>query len=207
MIILKEITYEVKSLDDALTEAVETFRVNKRYIKTDIEEKKALLGLKKSYIVNARVEVDYAQLGLETLETLFENMGVKATIKVSTPSDNEITYEVETDENPLLIGKNGKTLESIQYYIRNIVSIFSDERTIVLVDIGGYKANRKRQLEILATKTAKNVARSRIEAKLEPMNAYERRIIHTKLSDWRDVTTISEGEGRDRHLVIKPTRK
>ena len=78
---------------------------------------------------------------------------------------------------------------------------------IVLVDIGGYKANRKKQLEILATKTAKSVARTRIEVKLDPMNAYERRIIHTKLSDWRDVSTISEGEGHDRHLVIKPKRR
>jgi spoIIIJ-associated protein len=59
----------------------------------------------------------------------------------------------------------------------------------------------------LATKTAKTVARSRIEAKLQPMNAYERRIIHTKLSDWRDVSTVSEGEGPQRHLVIKPKRK
>jgi len=62
-------------------------------------------------------------------------------------------------------------------------------------------------LEILATKTAKQVARTRIAAKLEPMNAYERRIIHTKLSDWRDVVTESEGEGHNRHLVIKPSRK
>jgi spoIIIJ-associated protein len=106
-----------------------------------------------------------------------------------------------------LIGKNGKTLESIQFYIRNIVNSYSDERQIVLVDIGGYKANRRKQLEILATKTAKEVAKTKIEAKLRPMNAYERRIIHTKLAEWRDVTTISEGEGQDRHLVIKPTRR
>jgi spoIIIJ-associated protein len=76
-----------------------------------------------------------------------------------------------------------------------------------LLDVGGYKENRKRQLEILATKTAKDVARSRVEAKLRPMNAYERRIIHTKLAEWRDVSTISEGEGQDRHLVIKPKRR
>ena len=64
---------------------------------------------------------------------------------------------------PLLIGKNGKTLENIQFYIRNLVNSFSDERFIVLVDIGGYKENRKKQLEIIATKTAKEVARTRVE--------------------------------------------
>ncbi|MFP4286219.1 MAG: RNA-binding cell elongation regulator Jag/EloR [Candidatus Izemoplasmataceae bacterium] len=207
MIILKEITYEVKSLDDALTEAVETFRVNKRYIKTEIEEKKTLLGLKKSYIVKARVEVDYVKLGLETLENLFENMGVKATIKASSLENNEITYEVETDENPVLIGKNGKTLEGIQFYIRNLLNIFTDEHLMVLVDIGGYKENRKKQLEILATKTAKEVARSKVPVKLTPMNAYERRIIHTKLAEWRDVVTKSEGDHPNRYLVIKPKKK
>ena len=51
------------------------------------------------------------------------------------------------------------------------------------------------------------MARTRVEAKLQPMNAYERRIVHTKLSEWRDVTTISEGEGQNRHLVIKPKRR
>jgi spoIIIJ-associated protein len=138
---------------------------------------------------------------------MLDDMGVEARIEMRRKSEQEIAYSIQTDENPLLIGKNGKTLENIQYYIRNLISVYAEERTIVLVDIGGYKANRKRQLEILATKTAKNVARTRIEAKLEPMNAYERRIIHTKLADWRDVTTVSEGEGHHRHLVIKPTRK
>ena len=77
---------------------------------------------------------------------------------------------------------------------------------MVGLDIGGYRANRKRQLEVLATKTAKEVARTKIEVKLKPMNAYERKIIHEKLADWRDVYTESEGEGADRALVIKPKK-
>ena len=134
-------------------------------------------------------------------------MLLDAQIELTRGNEKEVTYSINTSENPLLIGKNGKTLENIQFYIRNIVNLYSDEHLIVLVDIGGYKENRKKQLEILATKTAKEVARTRVEAKLYPMNAYERRIVHTKLSDWRDVSTISEGEGQERHLVIKPKRR
>ena len=134
-------------------------------------------------------------------------MDLEATIEMKVRNEREISYSINTSENPLLIGKNGKTLENIQFYIRNIVNLYSDEHLIILVDIGGYKENRKKQLEILATKTAKEVARTRVKAKLYPMNAYERRIIHTKLSDWRDVSTISEGEGQERHLVIKPKRR
>jgi len=202
---MKTYEFETKSLDEASAVAAEEMRVGKQYIDIEVLDKSGLIS--KTYKVRATVNVDPAEIGYNALKDMFETMGVEAQIEMRRKSDTEISYRINTDENPLLIGRNGKTLESIQYYIRNLISVFTDDRFIVLVDIGGYKANRKRQLEILATKTAKSVARSKIEAKLEPMNAYERRIIHTKLSDWRDVTTISEGEGKERHLVIKPKRK
>ena len=204
---MKKLTFDTKLLGEAKEQAVKAFRVAEKYIHFDVEEKKALLGLKRSYHVEAYVDVDLVELGRETLETLFENMGITAEIKAETPSKKEIAYRIETNENPVLIGKNGKTLEGIQFYIRNLINVFSEDHKMVLVDIGGYKANRKKQLEILATKTAKDVARTKIAVKLDPMNAYERRIIHTKLSEWRDVMTTSEGEKPNRHLVIKPKKK
>lgn len=204
---MKKLTFDTKLLVDAKEQAVKAFRVAEEYIHFDVEEKKALLGLKRSYHVEAYVDVDLVELGRNTLATLFENMGITAEIKTETPSKKEIAYRIETNENPVLIGKNGKTLEGIQFYIRNLINVFSDDHKMVLVDIGGYKANRKKQLEILATKTAKEVARTKIPVKLDPMNAYERRIIHTKLSEWRDVMTTSEGEKPNRHLVIKPKKK
>ncbi|QMS84941.1 RNA-binding cell elongation regulator Jag/EloR [Candidatus Xianfuyuplasma coldseepsis] len=202
---MKSIEFEIRSLDDAKTYAANELRVNESFIDIEVLDKKGMII--KTYVVRATTNVDPAEMGYKALQQMFSEMDIEANIEMRRKSDTEIVYSINSSENPLLIGKNGKTLENIQYYIRNLVSIFSDERMIVLVDIGGYKANRKKQLEILATKTAKNVARSRIEAKLEPMNAYERRIIHTKLSDWRDVTTVSEGEGSNRHLIIKPKRR
>ena len=202
---MKSIEFEIKSLDEAKAYASNELRIGPEFLDVEVIDKKGMLI--KTYTVRATVNTDPAEIGYNALKTMLADMGIEANIEMRRKSETEITYSIQTDENPLLIGKNGKTLESIQFYIRNLVSVFSDERTIVLVDIGGYKANRKRQLEILATKTAKQVARTRIAAKLEPMNAYERRIIHTKLSDWRDVVTESEGEGHNRHLVIKPSRK
>ncbi len=204
---MRRLQFDVKSLDDALKYAAKELRINEEVITINVINKKTLLGFTKSYTVEAVVEIDPAEIGYKTLSELFDNMQLEAQIEMHRRNDREISYTINTTENPLLIGKNGKTLENIQFYIRNIVNLYSDEHLIVLVDIGGYKENRKRQLEILATKTAKDVARSRVEAKLYPMNAYERRIIHTKLSDWRDVSTISEGEGQERHLVIKPKRR
>ncbi len=204
---MKSITFEAKSLDEAKTYAEEQLRIGRRYLAFDHQEKRSMFGFKKSFTVTATVDVDLMELGRKTLETMFANMGIDASITATEGDDKDMVYKVETDENPVLIGKNGKTLESIQFYIRNLLNIFTDERVIVLVDIGGYKAQRRKQLEILATKTAKEVARSKVPVKLDPMNAYERRIIHTKLAEWRDVSTRSEGEKQNRHLVIEPKKK
>jgi spoIIIJ-associated protein len=202
---MKKIEFETKSLDEAKKIAATELRIAEKYIDITVLDKKGMLI--KTYKVEAAVNIDPVELGYNKLVELFDNMEISAQIEMRRKANNEVVYTVTSEENPLLIGKNGKTLEGLQFYIRNLVNLYSEERMIVLVDVGGYKANRKKQLEILATKTAKTVARSRIEAKLQPMNAYERRIIHTKLSDWRDVSTVSEGEGPQRHLVIKPKRK
>jgi spoIIIJ-associated protein len=204
---MKKLQFEIKNLDEALDYASKELRIKKEFIDIEVLEKKSMLKLKMNHLVEASVNVNPEEVGYNTLVELFQNMEIETQIEMKKRNEIEISYHVNSSENPLLIGKNGKTLENIQFYIRNIVNSYSDERLIVLVDIGGYKENRKRQLEILATKTAKDVARTRIEAKLEPMNAYERRIIHTKLSDWRDVKTVSEGDGHGRHLVIKPKRR
>lgn len=204
---MKKIEFEVKTIEEALDYAARELRVSKNHIDLEYNEKKSMLGFKRSYDVVATVNIDPAEVGYEAIKNIFENMEIEAQIEMRRKGEHEVSYSINSSENPLLIGKNGKTLENIQFYIRNLVNAYSKERFIVLVDIGGYKENRKRQLEILATKTAKEVARTRVEAKLKPMNAYERRIVHTKLSEWRDVTTKSEGEGQNRHLVIKPKRR
>ena len=104
----------------------------------------------------------------------------------------------------MLIGRDGKTLAALQSMAKQISYVFSDEPQNITIDVGGYKEKRILQLEILATKTAKEVAKTKVEARLKPMNSYERRIVHAKLSEWRDVETESVGEEPNRYLVIKP---
>ena len=118
--------------------------------------------------------------------------------------EKELHYLIDTYENSLLIGVKGKTLDALQVLLRQVVQQYSDEHLIVSLDIGGYRQNHIRQLEILATKTAKEVVRTKVAVKLNPMNSFERHVIHEKLSDWRDVYTESEGEGENRAIVIKP---
>ncbi len=201
---MKTVTFEAKSLEDAKQQAEGLLRVQRDYIDLETVEKRGMFGFKKTYQVKAFINVEPATFGQDLLQTLFSDMGIEATIEVETPNENEVRFQIDTEANPVLIGKNGKTLDSLQIYMRNLLNLFTDSRLIVFVDIGGYKENRRRQLEILATKTAKEVAKTKTSAKLDPMNAYERRIIHTKLADWRDVVTKSEGERQQRYVVIKP---
>lgn len=206
---MKSIRFEAKAMNEAtLKYAANELRVNKDFVDLDIvEEKKSILGLNKTYIVEATVKFDVIKDSIMYLKAILADMEIDAVVEAKPGENRQVTFTIDAAENPILIGKNGKTLDAIQVLLKNYINIFTDEYYMVLVDVGGYKAQRKKQLEILATKSAKDVARTRISVRLSRMNAYERRVIHTKLADWRDVTTESEGEEPNRYVVIKPRSK
>jgi len=203
---LKKVEVEATNLIEAEKLAVEQLKIQKEKIKmTILTEKKGLFGIGSSAVYEATPNVNLAIEGKQYLETVLKAMDVKCQMEVRTVVEGEeIHYHVESDENALLIGREGRTLLALQFMLRNYLNVFVDNHLIISLDIGNYHENRRKQLEILATKTAKEVAQTRIAVKLDPMNAFDRRIIHTKLSEWRDVITESEGEGEERALVIKP---
>ena len=206
---MKKIKFETKALNDqALAYAANELRVNKDFIELIVvEEKKSLLGLNKSYVVEAVVDFNIINDGIEYLKSIIKNMLIEAVIEARMIDERHVLFNVESKDNPILIGKNGKTLEAIQTALKNYINLYTEDYHIVLLDIGGYREQRKKQLEILATKTAMDVIQSRTKTKLTKMNSYERRIIHTKLSDWRDVITKSEGEEPNRYVVVLPRSK
>jgi spoIIIJ-associated protein len=206
---LKRVEFEAKSLQEAEKIAVEQLKVQKEKIKlTVLKEKKGLLGFGTSTFYEATPNINLSVEGKIYLENILKTMGIKTRMEVRTLSEGEeIHYHIESDENALLIGREGRTLLALQFMLRNYLNLFVDDHLIIALDIGNYHENRKKQLEILATKTAKEVAQTHIAVKLDPMNAFDRRIIHTKLAEWRDVTTESEGEGEQRALVIKPKKQ
>ncbi|MBU1144461.1 MAG: KH domain-containing protein [Firmicutes bacterium] len=206
---MKSLRFETKAVNDATVKfAANELRVNKDYIDLQIvEEKRGILRLNTTYIVEAIVKFDVVKDSINYIKSILKDMEIEAIVEAKPGEEKQITFLIDANENPILIGKNGKTLDAIQTLLKNYINIYTDEYYMVLVDVGGYKEQRKKQLEILATKTAKEVARTRISARLGKMNAYERRVIHTKLADWRDVATESEGEEPNRYVVIKPRHK
>lgn len=205
----KRVEFEAKTIKDAEVKAVELLKMPLQFIKLNaIREKKGILGIGASTTYEAVLEINLALEGKRYLDNIFQALEID--VKTEFRSQNEgteIYYQIQSKENALLIGRDGKTLDAIQTLLKTYLHNYTDEKLTVSLDIGQYKQNRKKQLEILATKLAKEVAFTRVEVRLDPMNSYERRIIHTKLAEWRDVYTESEGEGENRQIVIKPRKK
>lgn len=204
---LKKIEIEAKTLQEATKKASDILKISEDKIRLDIvKEKKGFLGVGSTTLYEASPNIDLTIEGKQYLEGVIAGLGIEVKMEIQSPDEATINYRLQTSENALLIGKEGKTLLAFQTLLRNHLSSFVDNSLLITLDIGNYHASRKRQLEILATKTAKDVARSQIAVKLDPMNAFDRRIVHAKLSDWRDVETYSEGEGEQRAIIIRPKK-
>ena len=203
---LKEIKFEAKTDEEALEYASTELNVEPDKITIEVlEETKGFLGIGRKALYKASYEIDIVSYAKAYINSILSGMDIEYQIEVRS-NDEELNIAIESSDNPLLIGKDGRCLDALLTLLKVYIQRLSNDSIMVGLDIGGYRANRKRQLEVLATKTAKEVAKTKIEVKLKPMNAYERKIIHEKLADWRDVYTESEGEGSDRALVIKPKK-
>ncbi|CCV65015.1 Single-stranded nucleic acid binding R3H domain protein [Alteracholeplasma palmae J233] len=200
----KKIEFEAKTLSDAHKKATEALRVSVDKIKlTVLKEKKGILGIGASTLYLAEVDIDLATEGKKYLDDILSALEIETKMEMRSLNGNEFYYRIESEHNALLIGKEGKTLLSLQTILRSYLSTYTESPIRVTLDIGNYNENRKKQLEILATKTAKRVIQTKKEVVLEPMSSFDRRVVHSKLSDWRDVETESRGEGENRRLVIK----
>ncbi len=128
--------------------------------------------------------------------------------KISSFRDGDTLHiEVNGRDCGAAIGRHGETLEAIQYLASLVANKYSEERIRVIVDIGGYRRRRENTLINLAERTADKVLNSGHSINLEPMNPAERRIIHSTLQDFPGVTTYSEGEEPERHVVIAPVQE
>ena len=141
----------------------------------------------------------------EFLDKVFDAMGIKADIKIE-KTEEEINIELSGDEMGILIGKRGQTLDSLQYLTSLYVNKNSDNYVRVKLDTENYRSRRKDTLENLAKNLAYKVKRTKRPVVLEPMNPYERRIIHSALQNDKYVSTHSEGDEPYRKVVITYNR-
>lgn len=200
------IEVSAKTVDDAITEASIKLGTTSDKIEVEVIEKGStgFLGIKsKPAIIKARKKNDTVDNIREFLENVFSAMNMEVTIDIKKAEDDKV-YEVELSgkEMGLLIGKRGQTLDSLQYLTNLAVNKHSDGYIKVMLDTEDYRQRRKDTLENLAKNIAYKVKRTKRPVSLEPMNPFERRVIHSALQGDRYVETHSEGEEPFRHVVV-----
>lgn len=202
--------YEVKTLDDAKKLAVADFGIALENIEFNVlKETKGFLGIGARLEVEAKVVIDGIEEGKKYIKMILETNGVEGFIEKKV-RDNNVEFNIDAgDYNGYLIGKNSRNLIALQTLISAVVNRYYSEEDfkVVLVDVGGYKKRREKNLESMAVEWGKQVARSKDSMTITNLNSYERKIIHNKLSSWKDVTTHSEGEGQERVLIIEYKEK
>lgn len=146
---------------------------------------------------------DQAQAAEEFLQGLIEAMDLDADVSTAL-SPSAALLELTGEELGLLIGRRGSTLEALQEVTRAAVQRRIGQRAWINLDVEGYRARRRVIVERKARSLAARVRKSGRQHELEPMSAYERKIVHDSLADFRGVRTSSDGEGQERHVVISP---
>ena len=195
-----------KTVNDAITEACQKFLVTSEkldYIVVD-EGSAGFLGIgSKPAVIKARVKASISDKAKDFLNEVFEAMNMVVVIDAKYDEESRnLNIDLSGDEMGVLIGKRGQTLDSLQYLVSLVVNKESEEYIRVKVDTEDYRKRRKETLENLAKNIAYKVKRTKRSVSLEPMNPYERRIIHSALQNDKYVTTHSEGEEPFRRVVV-----
>ncbi len=134
-------------------------------------------------------------------QKLFDSMGIPAVVDIE--SDEPIYLTVSSDDSALIIGKGGENLRAVQTMINTLYRRANSDAGYVGIDINGYKKERVEKVQAIAQEAADRARETGEVQHLKPMNAFERRSVHTLLSEDADIVTDSEGEGVNRHIVIR----
>ena len=199
---MERYTYVGKTEEEALEEALKELDVTKEDIMYKSNEQKGGLFKSKKVEVEVIKKSDIHNFIKETLLKITKDMGfdVNAEVKVR---DDILNITLFSDKNNLLIGKDGKNMSALSTVVRQIVFNELGYYYKFNLDVGEYKLKQQKNLERMAHRLAREVAKTKVEVKLDPMNSYERRIIHNTLNDDRYVYTESFGEEPNRYVVIK----
>ncbi|WP_316636914.1 RNA-binding cell elongation regulator Jag/EloR [Qingrenia yutianensis] len=206
---MKTIEMVGKTVDDAVNAALAELNAKKEDVDVEVLEEgsKGFLGMgSKDAKVRVSLKCTPQNKAVDFLSGLFDVWGLN--VKISTELDGDVLkVELEGDDMGVVIGKRGETLDALQHLTSLNVNTGDGDFVKVSLDTEGYREKRVKTLESLAAKLASKVAKTRHNVTLEPMNSYERRIIHASLQDNEFVTTYSVGQSPNRKVVIAYNRK
>lgn len=200
------VEFTAKTVDDALTNALLRLETSSDNVEYEVIEKESngFMGLfSKPAKIRVRVKNSVQHVAKSFLERIFNAMNIQAKIDIEYDQEEGVVQiDLSGDDMGVLIGKRGQTLDSLQYLTSLVVNKESDSYLKVKLDTENYRERRRETLENLAKNLAFKVKRTKKQVVLEPMNPYERRIIHSALQYDKFVETHSEGEEPYRKVVI-----
>ena len=194
--------FEGKNLEELIEKSLEELNLTNNDVLIVKEELKGGLLKKASYRIKVYTLIDIQNYVKEYLEEITKLMGLEVTFETKR-RESQIYVKMYSDNNSILIGKDGKTLSSLLTVVKQMLNTKYGINPHILLDVENYKENQEKRLERLAKRIAREVIQTKVDVKLDNMNSYERRIIHNILSNNKKVSTISEGEEPNRHVVIK----
>ena len=194
--------FEGKKLEELIENSLESLGLTKKDVIITQEEKKGSLLKKNSYKIKIYTLPEIQNYVKDYLKNITNLMGLEVTFETKI-RDEQICIKMYSDNNSILIGKDGRTLSSLMFIVKQMLSNNFNIHPHIILDVENYKEKQEKNLERLAKRIAREVERTKVDVKLDNMNSYERRIIHNTLSNNDKVTTISEGEEPNRHVVIK----
>ena len=201
---MKIYTFEGKNLEELTLQALKELNVKEDEMITDVKEETVGLLRKKKYTLSVVLKSDVLEYSKKLLKDIVEGMGIKDVIIESQRKDNYIKLTLHSSDNSILIGRDGRTLSSLQNLIRTSVSNQTGIYFNIILDVENYKVKKEHNIERLAKKLAKEVLRTKEPIAMDSMNSYERRLVHNALSNFKGITSDSEGEEPNRRIVIKP---
>lgn len=198
---MEKYVFQSKSSKDLLEKSLNELNVTEDDILyKQTEEKSGLFG--KKYTLEIVKLEDAANIGKDILKEMFSGLGMKVNIETKI-RDKNIKYEIFSKNNSMIIGKRGHILDSVQTYLRQALYNTLDFYINVQVDVEKYKEKQNYFLEKKVKKIAREVTLTKTDVKLDPMNSYERKLVHDALQGFEYVKSESEGEEPDRCVVIK----
>ncbi len=199
---LKKHNYTGKTKEEAIKNAtLDLQELEENLIIVTQEEKKSLLSKKiEIEVVEKREVKDYLK---QIIKTLLKDMGFECDMEISV-TNNIPTYRLYSNNDALLIGKDGKNLKALTIIVNQILLKELGKDYRFFIDVNNYKEKSDRHIEYLAKKLAREVKETKIAVKMDKMNSYQRRLVHNVLNNNKYVYTESEGEEPNRYVVIKP---
>ena len=200
---MEKIIKEGKELETIINEILEENSLTKEEIYYRYYNKKSGLFSKSNLVVEAITRDNLIEYIKTYLKELTTNMGFDVTLETKV-RDDSIYIKLYSDNNAILIGKNGNTLKALETIVKQKINTDLGIHIYLTLDVENYKEKQEKRLVHLAKSLAKEVTKTKMEVHLENMNAYDRRIIHNALTNFKGIKTESEGEEPNRHIVIKP---